>query len=60
MLTENDAIGPLHFSCNASNKRLYLNDPVPNTGVTPARLRKELEDMAAVLKRTEPMWDTAK
>ena len=37
-----------------------LNDPVPNTGVTPARLRKELEDMAAVLKRTEPMWDTAR
>lgn len=60
LLTENDAIGPLHFSYNTSNKRLYLNDPVPNVGVTPARLRKELEDMAAVLKRTEPMWDTAK
>jgi len=59
-MAENDAIGLLQFSYNASNKRLYLNDPVPNTGVTPAGLRKELEGTAAVLKRTEPMWDTAK
>ena len=57
MLTENDAIGPTHFSYNESRRWFFLNRPVPNQGLTAERLRTELQQLGAIIARTEALWD---
>jgi hypothetical protein len=57
MLTENDAIGPTHFSYNESRRWFFLNKPVPNQGLTAERLQAELQTLGATIARTEPLWD---
>lgn len=57
MLTENDAIGPTHFSYNESRRWFFLNKPVPNQGLTAERLQAELQQLGATIARTEALWD---
>ena len=57
MLTENDAIGPTHFSYNEGRRWFFLNKPVPNQGLTADRLQAELQQLGATIARTEPLWD---
>ncbi len=57
MLVENDAIGPTHFSYNESRRWFFLNKPVPNQDLTADRLRGELNHLAALVARTEALWD---
>lgn len=57
MLTENDAIGPTHFSYNESRRWFFLNKPVPNQGLTAERLQAELQTLGATIARTEALWD---
>jgi hypothetical protein len=57
MLTENDAIGPTHFSYNESRRWFFLNKPVPNQGLTAERLQAELLQLGATIARTEALWD---
>jgi hypothetical protein len=57
MLTENDAIGPTHFSYNESRRWFFLNKPVPNQGLTAERLQAELQSLGATIARTEALWD---
>jgi len=57
MLTENDAIGPTHFSYNESRRWFFLNKPVPNQGLTAERLQAELQTLGVTIARTEALWD---
>jgi hypothetical protein len=57
MLTENDAIGPTHFSYNEGRRWFFLNKPVPNQGLTAERLQAELQQLGATIARTEALWD---
>jgi len=57
MLTENDAIGPTHFSYNESRRWFFLNKPVPNQGLTAERLQAELQQLGLTIARTEALWD---
>ena len=57
MLVENDAIGPTHFSYNERARWFFLNSPVVNQDLTPERLRGEIDHVANIAARTEPLWD---
>ena len=57
MLVENDAIGPTHFSYNERVRWFFLNSPVINQDLTPYRLRGEIDHVALIAARTEPLWD---
>ena len=57
MLTENDAMGPTHFSYNESRRWFFLNKPVPNQGLTVERLQAELQQLGVTIARTEALWD---
>ena len=57
MLVENDAIGPTHFSYNERVRWFFLNSPVINQDLTPDRLRGEIDHVALIAARTEPLWD---
>jgi hypothetical protein len=57
MLVENDAIGPTHFSYNERVRWFFLNSPVVNQNLTPERLRGEIDHVAGIAARTEPLWD---
>jgi hypothetical protein len=57
MLGENDAIGPTHFSYNERVRWFFLNSPVINQDLTPDRLRGEIDHVALIAARTEPLWD---
>jgi hypothetical protein len=57
MLVENDTIGPAHFSYNERVRWFFLNSPVVNQDLTPDRLRGEIDHVALIAARTEPLWD---
>ena len=57
MLVENDAIGPTHFSYNERVRWFFLNSPVVNQDLTTERLRSEIDHVAGIAARTEPLWD---
>ena len=57
MLVENDAIGPTHFSYNERVRWFFLNSPVINQDLTPDRLKGEIDHVALIAARTEPLWD---
>jgi hypothetical protein len=57
MLSENDAIGPTHFSYSESRRWFFLNKPVPNQGLTADRLQAELQQLGVTIARTEALWD---
>ena len=57
MLVENDTIGPAHFSYNERVRWFFLNSPVINQDLTPDRLRGEIDHVALIAARTEPLWD---
>jgi hypothetical protein len=57
MLVENDTIGPAHFSYNERVRWFFLNSPVINQDLTADRLRGEIDHLARIAARTEPLWD---
>lgn len=57
MLTENDAIGPTHFSYHEGRRWFFLNKPVPNQGLTAERLQAEMQQLGVTIARTEALWD---
>ena len=54
LLRENDKIAPASFTLNG--KFLYLLKPVENVGITPARLRKEIEEFDGTVRKTVNVW----
>jgi hypothetical protein len=57
MLVANDAIGPTHFSYNERQRWFFLNRPVVNQDLTAQRLRAELDQLGAIVTRTEALWN---
>jgi uncharacterized protein (TIGR03067 family) len=56
LLAENERIGPCFFAFDKSDKRLHLYKTFDNIGVTPARLKKELDAFDAVVRKTQQVW----
>lgn len=59
MLKENDTMGPFFFSYSDSSRRFFINLALANQNVTPAKMRAELDALAADVVRTQNMWDPA-
>jgi hypothetical protein len=58
LLQKTDELGPCHFSLKG--RRVYLNLPLENRNITPARLRQALDTMATNVKETAPYWTVEK
>jgi uncharacterized protein (TIGR03067 family) len=58
LLEENDTLGRPNFVCNKSNRTVYLVLPIENQGVTSARLRKEIEQLDGLARKTRPLWQS--
>ena len=56
LLEENERISPAHFSFDKSDKRIHLYKAFDNVGITPARLKKELDAFDAIVRRTQNIW----
>jgi hypothetical protein len=54
LLRENWALAPAHFAFNKDG--LYLHRSLENRGLTPVRLRKEIDEFDALVRRTSPIW----
>jgi hypothetical protein len=59
MLAKSDELGPTHFGMKKS-RRVYLNCPIENKDVTPARLRAALDQLGDDIKGTEDLWNMKK
>src|SRR5207244_4379793 len=59
LLIKSDELGPTHFGVKKS-RRVYLNCPLQNKDITPASLRKNLEQLADDVKGTEDLWNPKK
>ena len=60
MLKENDTMGPFFFSYTDTARRFFINIALANQNVTPAKMRSELDALAANVVRTQDMWDPSK
>jgi hypothetical protein len=58
LLEENDRIGPASFAY--VNRRVHLNLPMANRGLTPEGFRRDVEALCDTIVRTEPLWDPAR
>jgi hypothetical protein len=58
LLQKTDELGPAHFSLKG--RRLYLNLPLENGNITPARLRQALDSTATNVKDTAAYWSPDK
>jgi hypothetical protein len=58
ILQKTDELGPTQFSLKG--RRLYLNRPVENHNITPARLRQALDGTATDVKDTVTYWSPDK
>jgi uncharacterized protein (TIGR03067 family) len=56
LLEENERIGPAHFTFDKSDKRVHLYKAFDNVGLSPARLKKEIDGFDAVVRRTQSVW----
>ena len=54
LLALNDDLGPTHFGLRG--RRVFLNTPMDNVGITEKRLRTEIDNLAANVKRTSEYW----
>jgi hypothetical protein len=54
LLGENFNIGPAHFALQGNV--LQLQQPFDNRGVTPPRLRQQIEQFDAILRQTATLW----
>jgi GGDEF domain-containing protein len=56
LLQANDEIGPMFFSYNPNNKRLYLCAGVANETPIGASFRKEFDSFSSAVEQTLPLW----
>lgn len=54
----NSKTGKMQF--RLTGNQLKADQPLDNVGVTPARLRRELDDFGAALQETGHLWDNTK
>lgn len=60
LLIANGDIDPSAFYFDKEQKKLYLHRSFDNRTVTPAVLRKELDNFAANVRQTEALWKFTK
>ncbi|MEP6756258.1 MAG: hypothetical protein ABJA67_12210 [Chthonomonadales bacterium] len=60
LLVSNGDIDPSAFYYDQTQKKLYLHRSFDNRAVTPAVLRKEVENFAANVRNTDKLWSFAK
>ena len=60
LLAANSKTGPAYFTLYENGTALGLELPVPNHYVTPAVLRKQVEQLCEAFVSTEDLWDTSK
>jgi uncharacterized protein (TIGR03067 family) len=56
LMAKNEDTSPAAFSFNPVNKRVYLSHSLPNEGVTPVSLRKEIEFLDGWVEKTYDLW----
>jgi hypothetical protein len=57
LLHLNDEIFPARFTYDKKAKQIRLLMPMENRGITPARLRQEIDAFDQLFRRTEPDWN---
>ena len=60
LLVSNGDIDPSAFYFDKEQKKLYLHRSLDNRAVTPAVLRKEIDNFAANIRQTEKLWKFTK
>jgi hypothetical protein len=55
LLLKNEEIGPMFFSLDSSRK-IRLSYPVPNTGLTEAKVKAYVKDLVNAAVDTMPLW----
>jgi|GEM_PF-1460956 len=60
LLQENWQINPHLFAIPKNSRQLYLQRPLENQNVTPAKLRAAIDAMADTVRSTAPLWDVSK
>ena len=60
LLVSNGDIDPSAFYFDKEQKKLYLHRSLDNRALTPAVLRKEIENFAANVRQTEALWKFTK
>jgi len=60
LLIANGDIDPSAFYFDKTQKKLYLHRSFDNRAITPANLRKEIENFAGNVKQTENLWKFTK
>jgi hypothetical protein len=59
ILAKNFDIGPMHFVVK-SPRRLYLELPLANKGITAGQMREQIEEFTVTIKSTETLWNPEK
>jgi uncharacterized protein (TIGR03067 family) len=59
LLEQNHKILPAHFSFNPTSKRLFLNKPVDNVGLTNTRLREAIDSFDELVRKNVNLWSPA-
>lgn len=60
LLVSNGNIDPSAFYFDKEQKKLYLHRSLDNRAITPAILRKEIDNFAANVRQTEALWKFTK
>lgn len=60
LLVSNGDIDPSTFYFDKDQKKLYLHRTTINQGITPAVLRKELDNFMSHIRKTEALWSFVK
>ena len=60
LLISNGDIDPSAFYFDKDQKKLYLHRSFDNRTVTPAVLRREIENFCGNIRKTEPLWKFTK
>ncbi len=60
LLVLSDTQGPNYYSVSEKPAIIFLNRPLENRGLTPARIRKTLDELAGAAKKDADAWDPSK
>lgn len=56
LLLENETIGPARFTYNGIDSVFHLSQKLGNRAMTPAKLKKAIEENDALARKTAPLW----
>lgn len=56
LLEANEKIGPAHFAFDKADRRIHLYKSFDNQGLTPDRMRRELDHFDTTVRKTQDYW----